>query len=87
MLQERFGKDLVITAGGKLIGTKDINDYSSEIGDSELADDPDLDVDTREYCLFSVCYRYSGQYVLMVQIMYFLLIYGHLTHMTRLSYT
>ena len=50
----------MITAGGKLIGTKDINDYPSEMGDSELADDPDLDVDTREFCLFDAYNRYSG---------------------------
>ena len=43
-----FGKDVVITEGGKVIGTKHINEYG-DASESELADDPDLDVDTREF--------------------------------------
>ena len=45
-----FGSDVVITEGGKIIGTKHVNEYG-DISDSELADDPDLDVDTREFLI------------------------------------
>ena len=46
-LQKMFGNDIVITEGDKIIGTKHIDEYG-DVSDSELADDPDLDVDTRE---------------------------------------
>lgn len=46
--QKIFGNDIVITEGGKVIGTKHIKDYSGDVSESELVEDSDLDVDTRE---------------------------------------
>ena len=41
-----FGNDLIITDGGQPVGTKHIDDYGSDISESEIANDPDLDINT-----------------------------------------
>jgi hypothetical protein len=44
-----FGDDFIITDGGRQVGFKDINDYDlKDVTDEQLADDPDLDVNTRK---------------------------------------
>jgi len=50
--QEKFGEDVSIFTGKKKIGTKGIDEYGSNPNSSDLANDSDLDVDTRKYTYF-----------------------------------
>ena len=52
-----FGKDIQISSGGLIIGTKGINEYGRDVSSSCLADDPNLDLDTRNYYIpYSYCF-------------------------------
>jgi hypothetical protein len=50
-----FGKDVQITDGDVVIGTKALGDYSREVSDATLARDANLDIDSCEcFILFKV---------------------------------
>ena len=52
LFQKMFGNDLIITDGGQPVGTKHIDDYGSDISESDIANDPDLDIST---CKWNYC--------------------------------
>lgn len=46
LLKEKFGNDVSITEGGKVIATRRASDYGSDANTDDLADDEELDVST-----------------------------------------
>ena len=51
-LQSLLGDDVIILDGGRPVGFRSLSQYDlDEITDDMLADDPELDIDTRQYTL------------------------------------
>lgn len=47
LFQALFGDQIQITDGGRIIGTKHVDDFDSDMDDDMLADQEDLDLTTR----------------------------------------
>lgn len=49
LLKEKFGGDILISDGDRIIPTKRASEYGSDANTDDLANDEDLDVSTRKY--------------------------------------
>lgn len=52
LFQALFGDQIQITDGGRIIGTKHVDDFDSDMDDDMLADQEDLDLTTRNRLIF-----------------------------------